>query len=99
MDHKKSKKCLKIANEEIFIAFTYLLIDFVLLWHKITKIENTFKTHNQLKHGTIIRTGIKCKEISCYMSDSACRWFIILKYFEVMLNIFEFSRVPENVES
>ena len=46
MDHKKSKKCLKIANEEIFIAFTYLLIDFVLLWHKITKIENTFKTHN-----------------------------------------------------
>ena len=46
MDHKKSKKCLKIANEEIFIAFTYLLIDFVLLWHKITKIENAFKTHN-----------------------------------------------------
>ena len=35
------------------------------------------------------------------MRDSACRWFIVkkLKYFEVMLNIFEFSLVWENVES
>ena len=35
------------------------------------------------------------------MRDSACRWFIVkkLKYFEVMLNIFEFSRAWENVES
>ena len=34
------------------------------------------------------------------MRDSACRWFIVkkLKYFEVMLNIFELSRVWENVE-
>ena len=35
------------------------------------------------------------------MCDSAGRWFIFkkLKYFEVMLNIFEFSRVWENVKS
>ena len=33
------------------------------------------------------------------MRDSACRWFIVKKYFEVTLNIFEFSRVWENVES
>ena len=35
------------------------------------------------------------------MRDSACRRFIVkkLKYFEVMLNIFEFSRLWENLES
>ena len=34
------------------------------------------------------------------MRDSACRCFIekTLKYFEVMLNIFEFPRVGENLE-
>ena len=51
-------------------------------------------------HRTIIRTRIKCKKITCYMRDSACRCFIEkkLKYFEVMLNIFEFSQVGENLE-
>ena len=34
---------------------------------------------SQYKHGTIIRTGITCKKIPCYMPDSACRWFIIKK--------------------
>ena len=28
-------------------------------------------------HGTIIRTGITCKKITCYMRDSACRWLIV----------------------
>ena len=28
-------------------------------------------------HGTIIRTGITCKKIPCYMRDSICRWRII----------------------
>ena len=58
----------------------------------------------QSKHGAIIRRGITCKKIPSYMRDSACRWFRglllkKLKYFEVMLNIFEFLRVWENVES
>ena len=30
-------------------------------------------------HGTIIRTGITCKKIPCYMRDSAYRWFIVKK--------------------
>ena len=30
-----------------------------------------------LKHGTIIRTRITCKEIPWYMRDSACRWLIV----------------------
>ena len=33
----------------------------------------------QLEHGIIIRTGITCKKIPCYMRDSACRWFIVKK--------------------
>ena len=54
-----------------------------------------------LMNGTIIWTGIIWKKITCYMRDSACRWFIVkkAKYFEFMLNIIEFSRVWENVES
>ena len=49
----------------------------------------------KMYHGTMIETGITCKKIPCCMLDSACRWFIVTKAknFEVMLNIFEFSRV------
>ena len=48
-------------------------------------------------HGTIIPTGITCKKIPCYMRDSARRWLLlkILKYFEVMLNIFEFPHMKK----
>ena len=35
LDLEKPKNCGKIANEQIFIAFTYLFMDFILLWHKI----------------------------------------------------------------
>ena len=46
-------------------------------------------------HGTVIRTGITCQEIASYMGDSVAGGLLLkrLKYFEVMLNIFEFSRV------
>ena len=44
-----------------------------------------------------MRTGIAFKKISCYTRDSACRWFI--NENSKILNIFEFSRVWENVES
>ena len=42
------------------------------------------------KHGTIIRTGIPCKKISCYMHDSACRWLIVenAKIFQRYVNHF-----------
>ena len=51
-------------------------------------------------HETIIGTGITCNEISCYMRDSAS-WGLLLKmlkYFEIMLKIFEFSHVKETVK-
>ena len=35
LDLKKLKDCGKNANEKIFNAFTYLFMDFILLWHKI----------------------------------------------------------------
>ena len=31
------------------------------------------------EHGTIMRIGITCKKIPCYMCDSARRWFIVKK--------------------
>ena len=42
----------------------------------------SIKTQNQkggFCHGTIIRTGVTCNKIPCYMRDSACRWFIVKK--------------------
>ena len=36
LDLEKSKNCGKIANEQIFIVFTYLFMYFVQIWHKIT---------------------------------------------------------------
>ena len=58
-----------------------------------------FSIHGCIDHGTIMRTGI-CKKISCYMRDSAYRWFILKKaeIFQSYVNIFEFSRLWENVE-
>ena len=52
-------------------------------------------------HGTIIRIGIICKKIRCYMPTQLAGGllFKMLKYFEVMLNIFEFSHVKEIAES
>ena len=46
-------------------------------------------------HETMTRTCITFKKITCYIRDSACRWFIVkkkLKYFEIMINIFEFCK-------
>ena len=37
----------------------------------------TVSSEIKLVHETIIRTGITCKKIRCYMRDSACRWLII----------------------
>ena len=38
-----------------------------------------FYSYYHFDHGTIIRTGITCEKIPCYMRDSACRWFIVKK--------------------
>ena len=51
-----------------------------------------YVTDGLYENGTVIRTGITYKKIPSYTRDSACRWKK-LKYFEVMLNIYEFSRV------
>ena len=32
---------------------------------------------HSMYHETIIRMGITCNKISCYMHDSACSWLII----------------------
>ena len=54
-----------------------------------------------LIQGTIIRTGITCKKIRVICATQLAGGLLLkkLKYFEVVLNISEFSRVGENVES
>ena len=54
------------------------------------------------RHGTIIRTGVTYKKITCYMRDSAYRGFIVKKakiFWSCVFKVFEVLRVRENVES
>ena len=46
-------------------------------------------------HGSITRTRITRRKVNSYIGDLVCRWRIVkkLRYFEVILNIFKFSRV------
>ena len=48
------------------------------------------------QHWAIIRTGITCKKIPCYVRDSDCRWFIVkkakifwsyVKYFQILAGV------------
>ena len=41
-------------------------------------IFNIFIKKVYRNHGTMIRTGITCRKIPCYMRDSACRWCIVV---------------------
>ena len=55
-----------------------------------------------VNHGTIIRTGIACKKnplLICATQLVGGLLLKMLKYFKVMLNFFEFSRVKEIVQS
>ena len=62
---QKLKKSGKIANEQIFIAFTYLFKDFILLWNAKCqfRVENTeFKIQNLryiglLSQSIVFKTG------------------------------------------
>ena len=40
------KNCRKIANEQIFVVFTYLFITLFCFGIKPHKIEHTFKMHD-----------------------------------------------------
>ena len=77
---------------------------FKLKYYITISLRQITKTLNQffhLSHGTIIRTGITCKKIPviCATQLAGGSLLKMLKYFEVILNIFEFSHVKEIVES
>ena len=48
-------------------------------WIRVLHISYLKIFLSDFDNGTIIRTGITCNEIPCYMRDSACRWFIVKK--------------------
>ena len=62
---------------------------FELLTRRLNFYFSTFE------HGTIIRTGITCKKTLVICATQLAGGLLLkkLKYFEVMLNIFELSRV------
>ena len=66
----KSKRCFIVKYFTYYFHKTKILAD-----SQICISVTLMSTY--WEHGTIIRTGIKCKKIPCYMRDSACRWFIV----------------------
>ena len=65
---RKSKYTLKLKKLE-YIGIYILNLSKVL----------TYEFHYDYikNHGTVIRTGITCKKIPCYVRDSANRWLIV----------------------
>ena len=60
----------------------YWKIRIVKIGHNLERSNFNFLNSvmvDRINHETIIRTGITCKKIPCYMGDSACRWFIVKK--------------------
>ena len=59
-----------------------------------------FESYLRIVFNYFTQSGITCKKILCFMLDSACRCQIFkkLKYFKVMVNIFESPTfmVPES---
>ena len=45
----KDENIGKIVNEQIFIAFTYLFMDFIVLWHKKRKKKKKKRYFHTLK--------------------------------------------------
>ena len=89
---------LRVVPKRILTLIWWLFINSNTCIFSIVK--NRCLTFCLWNHGTIILTGITCKKIGCYMRDSASNLLLkILKYFEVRLNIFEFSHVNEIVKS
>ena len=66
----KSKRCFIVKYFTYYFHKTKILAD-----SQICISVTLMSTY--WEHGTIIRTGIKCKKIPCYMRDSGCRWFIV----------------------
>ena len=56
--------------------FQVALPNMLLLVQIWIYLGGNYQVVTSLLDGTIIRTGITCKKIRCYMGDSACRWFI-----------------------
>ena len=69
----------------------YAGVDWESIKEKYENIHENFVSN----HGTIIRTGITCKKTLVICATQLAGGLLLkkLKYFEVMLNIFEFSRV------
>ena len=69
----------------------------------VLKGKVTYKHYikHLLNHGTIIQTGITCEEITWLCATQLVGSLLLnmLKYFEVVLNIFEYSHLKKIVES
>ena len=63
-----------------YLDFFVSVVEFKLLYVCFLFIRNNNfgLFYVQFQHGTIIRTRITYKKITCcYMRDSACRWLIV----------------------
>ena len=79
--YKEIRRLVCIANQLVkLVSYIWAFWRKVFLsWRKAypRNVENTFNLYTLWNHETMIKTEIKCKEISCYMRKSACRWRIV----------------------
>ena len=68
---------VSLKYREIITVKTIILYRNFVFFIKCLKSKKKKLAVTSFYHGTIIRTGITCKKIPCYMRDSACRWFIV----------------------
>ena len=76
----------RIESHKLFIFEKHFTSDQIYVYPSRKSLKEgalpTFESSSpkcQCNHVDIIRTGITCKKIPCYMRDSACRWFIVKK--------------------
>ena len=83
-------KILKSEQTTIVEAQCNIWASYSIDVHMVSQVTYAHMVHRMpvwYNHGTVIRTGITCKKIPCYMfaSDLLLK---MLKCFEVILNIF-----------
>ena len=69
---------LKFSKNQWSKTFCHNTCSLSTLFDDLEELTQSTKIFTEISkpHGTIIRTGIACKKIPCYMRDTACSWLI-----------------------
>ena len=69
LSYRSCDRCVAVHHHFTFVLPLFLFFIYCYLFFLFVI--------SYLMHESIIRAGITCKKISCYMHGSACRWLIV----------------------